>query len=502
MKIRSSRALFIFVRCVSEVDSLLPWVLSAAVVGIIAIARPTVANGSVSVDPRRSLVVTEKTILARFPLERVLDQLVAQSGVPGLTSLDLFHQWWDTQNPARLGLGLGLHCDDTVNAKVEPEINEFPYTCRPAPAEGVQATTEPFVDPNNNPDAYLPVGLFNRFDLAPRDGSHCGEYRIVYAKRSGKDNGLVRNLIIFEAALPNPLPGLGLNGCRGIAGFWAALTHVDDIDRRAEALKNFYFNGIPGVAPVVHVDHYGGNANGFGQVRTNQFMQEEANPKVWSLREFKLVRTCNDGACTAMQFVPVTDKSNPFGPLFAPNLPHRKAGEFQAFFSLEKQVKALAVPNLTDIDFKPDDKFNTAQSQASSSDENNYAAQFTRDPSQLRRDIQEELDAIGSALSPDDIVLRAQALSCAGCHQLNNGQPVGGGLTWPSSLGFTHTTEQEKEKTVDGQDRFLISKALIEVFLPKRKQVLEDFLNDIPLIDLRPQEFRGPKDPIGVFRVH
>ena len=91
MKMRSSRALFIFVRCVSEVDSLLPWVLSAAVVGIIAIARPAVADGLVSIDPRRSLVVTEQTILARFPLESVLDQLVAQSEVPGLTSLDLFN---------------------------------------------------------------------------------------------------------------------------------------------------------------------------------------------------------------------------------------------------------------------------------------------------------------------------------------------------------------------------------------------------------------------------
>jgi hypothetical protein len=164
-------------------------------------------------------------------------------------------------------------------------------------------------------------------------------------------------------------------------------------------------------------------------------------------------------------------------------------------------VKALAAPNLTDIDFKVPDEFNTAQSQASGSDENNYAAQFTPDPSQLRRDVQEELDAIGSALSPDDIVLRAQALSCAGCHQLNNGQRVGGDLTWPSSLGFTHTTEQETE-TVDGQVRFLISEALIKVFLPKRKQVLEDFLNGIPLIDIRLQEFRGPKDPIGVRRVH
>jgi hypothetical protein len=45
------------------------------------------------------------------------------------------------------------------------------------------------------------VGLFNRFDLAPFDGSHCGEYRIVYAKHSGIANSLARNMIIFEAAL-------------------------------------------------------------------------------------------------------------------------------------------------------------------------------------------------------------------------------------------------------------------------------------------------------------
>ena len=124
-----------FVRWISDVDSLLPWVLSAAMVGIVTIAQQAVAGGSISVDPRRSLVVTEQTILARFPFERVLEQLVMQSGVPQLTSLELFQQWWDTQNSGP-GLGLGPHCDDTVDA-VTPVINGFPYTCRPAPAEGV-----------------------------------------------------------------------------------------------------------------------------------------------------------------------------------------------------------------------------------------------------------------------------------------------------------------------------------------------------------------------------
>ena len=90
------------------------------------------------------------------------------------------------------------------------------------------------------------------------------------------------------------------------------------------------------------MNHYGDNPNQAGQVRTNQFMQDfdppvEDPPRSWSLREFKLKRTCSDGSCRAMQFLPVTDKVNPFGPLhnsdstepealnyrFSPNYLHR-----------------------------------------------------------------------------------------------------------------------------------------------------------------------------------
>ncbi len=56
-------------------------------------------------------------------------------------------------------------------------------------------------------------------------------------------------------------------------------------------------------------------------------------------------------------------------------------------------------------------------------------------------------------------------------------------------------TERETE-TVDGQVRFRISDALVNVFLPHRKQVLEDYLNDKPI------ENKAPKDPIGGRRVH
>ncbi len=384
---------------VPGVRAFLRWALSVAVIGTTAIAQHASAAPPVTADPRRSLVVTEQIILTRFPLQRVLDQLVAQSGVPGLTSLDLFHQWWDTQNESDSpGRGSGpIFCDDTVDAAGTPAINAFPYTCRPAPAEGVQAGADPFTAPDTNPDAYLPIGLFNRFDVAPADGSHCGEHRIVYAKRSGLVSPLQRNLLIFEAALPNPHPQDKLKGCKKIAKFWADLTQVDDINELADRLEDFYFDGIANVPPVVHVNHYGGNANGSGQVRTNQFL----NPApffIWSLREFKLLRTCSGRSCTAMRFVPVTDKTNPFGPLFQPAATHAKSADFQKFFP--GQVKALAAATLTGIDFKVPDSFNTAQSQASGSTENNYAVQFTADPSTLRTEIETQLAALGSTLTP------------------------------------------------------------------------------------------------------
>ena len=49
-------------------------------------------------------------------------------------------------------------------------------------------------------------------------------------------------------------------------------------------------------------------------------------------------------------------------------------------------------------------------------------------------------------------------------------------FTTASKLGFTHVTERATE-VVDGQIRFLISPALLEVFIPQRQQIMEDYLN-------------------------
>ncbi|MBA3460418.1 MAG: hypothetical protein H0T46_10685 [Deltaproteobacteria bacterium] len=446
------------------------------------------AVSSQPIAPRRSLVATEQTVLARFTLVRVFDQLVAQSGVPGLTSLALFQQWWDTQNPGP-GLGAGPHCDDVLD-QGEPAIGGYPYSCRP---EGAQARVDPFVDPGTNPNELVPIALVNRFDLTPGDASNCGEYRIVYARRAGITNARDRNLVIVEAILANPHPQQKLKGCRKIVEFWADLSAVTDPIERADRLEAFFFDGIPSVAPVIRIEHLGAGPTGRGQVRTNQFMASQTPGVPWSLREFKLQRTCTGANCTALRLVPVQLKNNPWGGLFRSDSTHPQAAAFQAAFV--DQVQALAAQTIADLDLDLPLEFNTAQAQASASGENNYLVQFGTEPNPFRAAIATRLVALGSTLTPDDIVARAQALSCAGCHRLNNNLAIGAGLIFPSALGFVHVSERDTE-IVDGEVRFVLSDALANEFLPKREQVMRDYLDD---------KLKKPKkdtDPIGGKRVH
>ena len=126
----------------------------------------------------------------------------------------------------------------------------------------------------------VPVALFNRLDAAPADASHCGEYRIVYAKRN---TGNGRFFLIFEAVLPNPTPSLGISACKPVAEFWGKLSDpllFPTPASRAAALSDFYYNGLPGFEPVVTHSHYGVP---FGQVRSNHFL----NFVNWQLREWR-----------------------------------------------------------------------------------------------------------------------------------------------------------------------------------------------------------------------
>lgn len=415
-------------------------------------------GAGVSLNARRSLAVTETAILSQFTLQAVLEQLARQNGTTGYSSAQLFRQLWETQNRfsrmETMDLDPAPHCSDNGFS-----LNGFEYLCR-EDGEGEQAWN------GMTPASYSAVGLFNRFDLAPANGADCGEYRIVFAKTDFSLPG--RSLIIFEAVLPNPRTDLGLEGCRPVTNFWRDLSTNTSVSSRATALKNFYFNGLTGFSPVIHYNNYGNNSRGVGQVRTNQFIRAP-----WLMREFKVKRTCPSTGCK-VQFMPATVKTNPYGELFNPSSTHPLAAEFRSHFLT--QVKTLAVNNIHTFNYVVPDKYNVGQSDSQSPGAvDHYIFQFGFGvPSTFRSNIQAQLTSIGSSLTPEDIVQRAQALSCGGCHERSIGLPVGSETMRPSN-DFTHSTEFT-EPGPEGT-RFQVSGAVTDLFLPRREQILESFLN-------------------------
>lgn len=393
--------------------------------------------------PDPTLVNTDPAVLSRFALSRVYQQLLTTSGGAS-SSEQLYQSMWDALDTSSNAKFPGAHCDDDGTA-----INGFPIDC-PRPERTLKDTT---------PDAFVPVALFNRFDLAPADGSNCGEYRIIYAL--GPSSGVSgRTFLIFEAALPNPQPSCGLEACRPVVDFWESLATRDQ-NTLADELDRFYFDGLAGFRPVVHPANYGDG--GAGQIRANLFVDFE----LWQLREFHLVRQC-DGAACDLRLQPVTVKTNPFAPLFNPENPSAdpRATAFHSAFPA--QARALSNDDVAQISMRTEDRFNSGQSTSQNSEESYDFQLGLGDPSNVFTSaIETQLASIERTdLTATDIARRATTQSCAGCHQLSNGVELGG-LTnprWPASRGFVHVDEEG-----------FLSEALWCSFLPARKGVLDGF---------------------------
>lgn len=400
-----------------------------------------------------SLVVNDPLVLARFSFTRVMDQIRATADVQaGQSTRSIYQAWMRT-------FGATPATGDCNDPGIDP--NRFGLAC-PRRPELKLATTDPFV--STSPVQFLPLGLFNRFDLAPANGANCGEYRIVFAMRSTSPTVGGRAFIIFEGALANPTPQAGIAACLPVARFWQALSTDPSPESRAAKLERFYFTGgaVPGFPPVVSAQSYGlargtTAAHGAGQIRTNFFIDLVE----WQLREFKPRRTCTDASdpqTCRLVISHVTSKVNPGEELFTGN--HTRSASFQSQFLA--QVGRLAGTNVNALSLAPGDMFNEFESVASTT--NVHYAQFTF-PS-FRSAIQQRLTALGSPLDPTHILNRATTQTCAGCHQQSNNADLGGGLRWPPSLEFTHIDENRQ-----------LSQALLGTFLPRRRFVLESFIN-------------------------
>jgi hypothetical protein len=396
-----------------------------------------------TIDPTRSLEVTDPTALANFSFQRVMSAITTSAHATN-TPRQLWTQWMNT-------------FADCSNPKIDP--NGFGIVC--PRTESSLSTLNPF---NLSGQHFTPTALANRFDLAPKSGADCGEYRIVFAMVNTPPGG-GRAFVIFEGRLPNPTPSQGLAGCAPVADFWAQLSTDPDPASRATKLDQFYFTGIPGFAPVVDAAHYGLTTTDIttagprkGQIRTNMFVSNVQ----WNLREFQLTKPCAAAASCALSVEHVTDKVEPANELFTGT--SSLAPAYQAAFL--GQVASLSRAKAATITMTNGDRFNEYESISSGTGSTNVLyATFTEASFQS----QIATKITNPNLTVTNILDRATTQTCAGCHQMSTSPPhnqLGDGVVWPQSLGFVQINESST-----------LSPAILNVFLPQRSTVLTNFLN-------------------------
>ncbi|MDC3962295.1 hypothetical protein [Polyangium jinanense] len=433
-----------------------------------------VCNADISIAAdSRALMVRDPAVLARFSLDRVLNQIITLAVVQ-TTPEDLVKRLFDAQNPAAEGVfSDNPHCDDPDNAAFK---NGAALFC--PRAEGALASS-PGLFEAGHPDSFEPVAIINRFDLTPTSGSNCGEHRIVYAKTSGRTDPANRVFLIFEAALPNPSGFDVITACRPVAEAWGSLATETDVETVADKLEELFFTGVQGFLPVVHPNNYGAISNendaygsSHGQVRVSQQMQVP-----WEMREYHLKRLPDGSTAFKLTFQPVTVKNNPLPELFDRANESETAVSFRSEF-VDLSLWELAQKELPRVRMQTGKHFNMGESVVSGEASVDYASRAIGVAgSDFATEIQ---DAIayhglgkdcppGDPLTPEAVLHRATSLTCAGCHApqrfLGPERSLGCGLTFPSTLGEVHIDENGT-----------LSEALTDVFLPRRAEVLSTYL--------------------------
>lgn len=427
--------------------------------GNVSTSEPTKPPGPIPIEPpeliinKQSVVIHDVAALAApFAFEKTMNSVVATAGGAATDSIAMLKSMIDSFAE-----------------------NSFTHPLSGKVVEVKARPLESALDPKNlldpaSADGMIPVGLFNRFDLAPADGSDCGEYRIVYAKKSG---GFAdRMTMIFEARVPNPSPGEGLKGCAPITDFWAERSKDANPAQSVAALEKLYYHGISQVDPIVKADNYGLMR---GQIRVNLFMRPNSGDIQWALREFLVGLDSNDRAILKPE--PIDD--SPIASLFrvasaSSDFSEEERKNFHRSFlgqslcnlvnpdRINKEASAADIVNGIGAGF--DHVFNDFES-ISQTDEDNPASDT--DPLLLAH-VQERLASLTdlSGVSPEQLMNRAGAMTCGGCHQFSAGKDLGNNAVWPENRGFVfvHINEQGE-----------LSPLLTDVFIPQRIKIAQQF---------------------------
>jgi hypothetical protein len=397
-----------------------------------------------AVRAERMLLESNIAALSKVSLFSVLDALTTNGGHND-DPVRLFQEIYDSYATADEGvLPDAVHCGDETTGG-SPTLNGFPITCNRV--ERFQV---------DNLDSFFATAFVNRIDLAPANGAHCGQQRMIFAS-----NALNRAFIIVEAQIPNPNPELGIQGCRPLAQFWLDQNAIDDPFVRGERLTGAFLTGDPeleaqGFGPFYTAENL---TVGSGQIRTNQF-----DDFPWTLREFKLALDGDE-----LSAVPFPVAESPNGALW-----NESSGLPQGAACRESFLEAadgLLTDDVARMSFVVDGACKDAESRNDFSED--YASQLSNG---FRSQLEAKLS--GTGLSANDIANRARfAGSCIGCHNEASNSFLGRGVFAPPSFDFVQVSEQLTGCTgAEPGSCFVTSFALQNRFLPSRMQVLTDLL--------------------------
>jgi len=403
--------------------------------------------------PERVLLETNVDAVANVSLSSVFQALATNGGHNGDGNL-LFNQIFDSYASVDQAQVMGgAHCgDETTDGS--PSLNGFRIDCNRAEAQHV-----------NDIGSFFATAFVNRMDLAPANGAHCGQQRMIFAS-----NSINRAFMILEAQIPNPAPELGIQGCRPLAQFWFDQNNDPDAKSRGSRLAQaFLQGGVPGLAEFGFGAFYTAEnlTVGSGQIRTNQF---DSDP--WTLREFKLA--LDGDAITALPF-PVSESPN--GALWNEDsgLPQGEACR-ESFLSA---LDGVVGDDMSLMSFVVDAACKDSESRNDFFTED-YASQLTPG---FASQIEDKLLSLGSNLSAFDVANRARfAGSCIGCHQEASGSFLGNNVFAPFSNDFPQV-EEFTQQCGNGETGscFAPSNALTNVFLPGRLAVLANLLG-VPIV--------------------
>ena len=150
----------------------------------------------------RVMMETNEQAVASVAIGDVFKALASNGGHGG-DPLRLYQEIFDSYATADQALlPDAVHCgDETTDG--DTTLNGYHIDCNRREAAHV-----------NDMDKFFATAFVNRMDLAPANGAHCGQQRMIFA-----NNSQGRTFMILEAQIPNPSPELGIDGCRPLAQF-------------------------------------------------------------------------------------------------------------------------------------------------------------------------------------------------------------------------------------------------------------------------------------------